>query len=629
MAPDAPTSPHEIASNWLVSFQKACQDVTLADNEAALDALMALLLPNSFWRDSLCLSWDLRTREGAAYIRQFLKEESRLAKAGFHDFTIDTSSSLGGPIHKSLPYEKGVVHDVVEFSFYFQLASPPGRGRGLVRLLKAPDTDEWKAFLIYSVLQSITGHEPTEAAPYGHYEGHTKSWEDVRAEEIAEIEKNPIAVVIGGGTGGLMMATRLRDVGIKVLVVEKNAKVGDTWRNRYDLLTLNTPNNQLTLPKHPFPKNMPLFIPKTKFADFLEFWALDQEVPIWTSSELLPNPTYDATSGTWTLKVKRNGGDEHVLHPKHLIMSTGLASTPDMPSTPGSEDFRGTILHSHSFKNANAWKGKDVVVVGAGVSGMDVALEAEARGANVTIIQRSPMCVLRQTTLKQNITNIWPTDRPVEDSDFFMHGNPLNLTMRLCVDVITPRMQIKEKDLHDCLREKGFLVGWGEELGRGPVGQLGLLYAYAGGFVSDVGCCQRIIDGKIKLKSAVSVVSVEERQVVLTDGSKLDADVLVYATGLKNPRTLLTDLLGEEIMQKTGDLKIWDFDAEGEFNGVYRPTGHPGLWFAMGIHNEMRYLSKLLALQILGHELGLVNAVGKPDGHAKDVALTVNGDSHV
>lgn len=165
--------------------------------------------------------------------------------------------------------------------------------------------------------------------------------------------------------------------------------------------------------------------------------------------------------------------------------------------------------------------------------------------------------MLRQTTLRQNITNIWPVDRPVEDSDFYMHGNPLNLTMRLCVDVITPRMKEREKDLHDALREKGFLVGWGEELGRGPVGQLGLLYAYAGGFgssgsvslfdhthclclVSDVGCCQRIIDGKVKLRSAVGVDHFEEGQVVLSDGSKLDADVVVYAC-VQNPN-LIADI---------------------------------------------------------------------------------------
>ncbi|KAJ7631851.1 FAD/NAD(P)-binding domain-containing protein [Mycena polygramma] len=608
MVSQLPLTPFEIASKWLQSFEKASYDVSHSDKSSALDDFLALLLPNAFWRDSLCLSWDLRTHEGAPKIRQFLQEENRLLNAGFHGFEIDTSSSLGGPVRKTLPYEKGVLHDVVEFSFYFQISSLPGRARGLVRLLRAPETDEWKAYLIYSALQSIAGHEPRDEPHYGHYKGHTQTWEDVRAQELADIEKNPTVVIIGGGTGGLMMASRLRDVGIKVLVVEKNDKVGDTWRNRYDLLTLNTPNSQLTLPKHAFAKNMPLFIPKTKFADFLQFWALDQEIPIWTSAELLPNPTYDATSGKWTLKIVRSG-KEIVLNPKHLILSTGLASTPDMPAIPGAETFKGTVIHSHWFKNANAWAGKNVVVVGAGVSGMDVALEASARQANVTLVQRSPMCVLRQTTLKQNITNIWPADRPVEDSDFLMHGNPLNLTMRLCVDVITPRMKIKEKDLHDALREKGFLIGWGEELGRGPVGQLGLLYAYAGGFVSDVGCCQQIIDGKVKLRSAVSVESVEENQVVLTDGSKLDADVLVYATGLKNPRVLLTELLGNEVMQKTGDLKIWDFDAEGEFNGVYRPTGHPGLWFAIGIHNEMRYLSKLLALQILGRELGLVKEV--------------------
>ncbi|KAJ7319091.1 FAD/NAD(P)-binding domain-containing protein [Mycena albidolilacea] len=561
---------------------------------------MALLLPNAFWRDSLCLSWDLRTKEGAASIRDFLQDNGRLVKANLHGFEIDTSSALGDPVRKTLPYEKAVLHEVVEFTFYFRIGGLPGRGRGIVRLLRAPKSEEWKAYLIYSVLQSIDGHEPNDEPAYGHYEGHTKSWEDVRAEELAEIEKDPTVVVIGGGTGGLMMASRLRDVGLKVLVIERNAQVGDTWRERYDLLTLN---------------NMQTFIPKNKFADWLQYWATNQEIPIWTSAELLPNPTYDSTTGKWTLKIVRNGKDEVILQPKHLIMATGLASSPDMPPTPGSENFKGTILHSHSFKSASAWGGKNVVVVGAGVSGMDVALEADARGANATIIQRSPMCVLRQTTLRQNITNIWPVDRPVEDSDFYMHGNPLNLTMRLCVDVITPRMKEREKDLHDALREKGFLVGWGEELGRGPVGQLGLLYAYAGGFVSDVGCCQRIIDGKVKLRSAVGVDHFEEGQVVLSDGSKLDADVVVYATGLKNPRYLLTKILGDDIMNKTGDLKIWDMDAEGEFNGVYRPTGHPGLWFAMGVHNEMRYLSKLLTLQILGQELGIAKEAVATNGH--------------
>lgn len=157
---------------------------------------------------------------------------------------------------------------------------------------------------------------------------------------------------------------------------------------------------------------MQTFIPKNKFADWLQYWATNQEIPIWTSAELLPNPTYDSTTGKWMLKIVRNGKDEVILQPKHLIMATGLASSPDMPPTPGSENFKGTILHSHSFKSASAWGGKNVVVVGAvssrsfstvghwihinfqGVSGMDVALEADARGANATIIQRSPMYVL-------------------------------------------------------------------------------------------------------------------------------------------------------------------------------------------------------------------------------------------
>lgn len=109
---------------------------------------------------------------------------------------------------------------------------------------------------------------------------------------------------------------------------------------------------------------MPLFIPKTKFADFLQFWALNQEIPIWTSTKFLPNPTYEKSTGEWTVRVDREG-TEVVLHPRHLIFATGLAARPSRPLLSGIENFKGTVIDSHSFKNANGWKGKKVVIIGA------------------------------------------------------------------------------------------------------------------------------------------------------------------------------------------------------------------------------------------------------------------------
>jgi len=232
-----------IASEWLTSFERACSTLTNAtpnDRDAALEQVASLFLANGWWRDALCLSWDYRTHEGTSNIKEFLSQNDRLAKAGFSEFTIDSNSSLGGPLKKTLPYEKAIPLDIVEFSFRFKVASPPGKARAMVRLSRTPeDEEEWKAYVLYTALESIDGYEPSDSPPYGHYEGHTKTWEDVRAEEIASIESDPTVVVVGGGTGGLMMAMRLRDIGIKVLVLERNANVGDTWRNRYDLLTLN------------------------------------------------------------------------------------------------------------------------------------------------------------------------------------------------------------------------------------------------------------------------------------------------------------------------------------------------------------------------------------------------------
>lgn len=172
------TSAAAIAAHWLFSFQKACLNLSQAseDRDAALNSVVAHFLPNGWWRDALCLSWDYRTHEGVPNIRGFLKEGDRLGKAGFHDFKIDADSALGGPVLKKVPSEKAVTIDIVEFSFRFEVASPPGHARAIARLSKDPiateTQDQWKAYIVYTALESIEGHEPPETPHYGHYEGN-------------------------------------------------------------------------------------------------------------------------------------------------------------------------------------------------------------------------------------------------------------------------------------------------------------------------------------------------------------------------------------------------------------------------------------------------------------------------
>ena len=109
---------------------------------------------------------------------------------------------------------------------------------------------------------------------------------------------------------------------------------------------------------------MPEFIPRTKFADYLEFFSIFQDIPCLTSAEMLPNPTYDPETKRWTVRVRHEGKEIKIL-PEHLIMATGALGERKMPTVEGMDAFKGKVFHSDDHRNANDWKGKKIVIVGA------------------------------------------------------------------------------------------------------------------------------------------------------------------------------------------------------------------------------------------------------------------------
>jgi hypothetical protein len=90
--------------------------------------------------------------------------------------------------------------------------------------------------------------------------------------------------------------------------------------------------------------------------------------------------------------------------------------------------------------------------------------------------------MVRLSNVRQNLNHVYPPDRPTEDSDWLLEATPLNLFFRLSNNVLVPMAEQKEKELHEGLRAKGFLLGWGEEMGRGRIGHIGLVYTKFGGF---------------------------------------------------------------------------------------------------------------------------------------------------
>ena len=110
--------------------------------------------------------------------------------------------------------------------------------------------------------------------------------------KVAFESSQPDVVVIGAGQGGLAVAANLGLLGVDTLVLEKNERVGDSWRKRYRSLVLHDPVWADHLPYLPFPASWPIYAAKDKIADWLEFYASAMELNVWTSTEILSS-AYD------------------------------------------------------------------------------------------------------------------------------------------------------------------------------------------------------------------------------------------------------------------------------------------------------------------------------------------------
>lgn len=128
---------------------------------------------------------------------------------------------------------------------------------------------------------------------------------------------------------------------------------------------------------------------------------------------------------------------------------------------------------------------------------------------------------------------------------------------------LTQAISAAEKETIEGLQKAGFKLEFGVE----KAGLLRLYMTRGGGYYIDVGCSQLIIDGKIKVKqSPEGITGFKPNALVLKDGSELEADVVVLATGYDNMRTTVRKILGDKVADRCRD--VWDLDEEGEINAV-------------------------------------------------------------
>jgi hypothetical protein len=397
---------------------------------------------------------------------------------------------------------------------------------------------------------------------------------------------------------------------VPTLIIDKEHAVGDNWRNRYHQLVLHDPVWFDHLPYIPFPETWPVFTPKDKLADWFEMYARTLDLNIWTSSEM-ESGSWDESSQRWTVEIKRHGSqsksnpETRTLHPRHIILATGHSGKPHLPEIPGMDSFKGDVLkHSSAFEGAQRdgrGKGKRAVVVGACNSAHDICQDFVEQGyESVTMVQRSTTCVVSSKAASEVLLGAAFSESgpPIEDADLLVWGLPAEVVKAIHYD-LTEQQVAMDAHLLQSLSKAGF------GLDRGP-DNCGLFIKYlqrGGGYYFEVGASQLIAEGKIRVEHGREVAEILPHGLRLQDGTVLEADEMVFATGYDNMRTQARELFGDGVADHIDD--VWGFGEDGETRTLWQRTAHPGFWLHAGNLALCRYYSRVLALQIKAQLEGL------------------------
>jgi cation diffusion facilitator CzcD-associated flavoprotein CzcO len=574
------------AENWLAQFEDA-----LAKPDDG--ALKTLFLSDSYWRDVLALSWNFQTINGADAILKELKAHAR--RAAPSGFAIDPDRRAPRKVMRA-----GT--NAIEAIFKFETAV--GRGSGIIRLI--PDEangNTLKAWTLLTELGELKGFE--EQLGTGRPRGNAYSrdfrgpnWLDLRKASAAYADHDPTVLVIGGGQSGLCIAARLKQLNVDTLIVDREKRIGDNWRKRYHALTLHNQVQVNHLPYMHFPPNWPTYIPKDKLANWFEAYVETMELNFWTETEF-ESGSYDEKEGRWAVTLRRADGRQRMMHPRHVVLATGVSGIPSVPDIAGIKDFAGKVVHSSQYDDGEHWKGKRAIVIGTGNSGHDIAQDLWSSGAEVTLVQRSSTLIVSIEPSAQLVYAPY-NDGTLEDNDLIATSMPLKLA-RKSHAITAEKSKELDKELLAGLEHVGFKLDFGED-------NTGWQFKYltrGGGYYFNVGCSDLIVRGEIALKQFADIDTFVAGGAKMKSGETVSADLVVLATGYKRQEELVRKLFGEQVVTRVGP--IWGFGEEQELRNMYTRTGQPGLWFIAGGLAQCRIGSKHLALQIKAIEEGLLS----------------------
>lgn len=564
-----------------------------------IDEAISMFADDCYWRDLIAFTWNIKTVEGHDEVRDMLQSQLQFAKP---------TKWLVAPGEAATDAD-GVAESWITFE------TDVARGYGLIRLKGG------KIWTLLTVMSELKGHEEKSGftRPLGAKHGQdlgAKTWKEEREEEARTLgyETQPYVLVIGGGQGGIALGARLRQLGVPTIIVERNERPGDSWRKRYKSLCLHDPVWYDHLPYIDFPKNWPVFAPKDKIGDWLEFYTKVMELNYWTRSTV-KSAKWNETEKEWSVVIDRDG-EMVILRPKQLVFATGMSGKPNIPSVKGQDRFKGEQQHSSRHPGPDGYKGKNVVVIGSNNSAHDICAALCEAGVDVTMVQRSSTHIVRSEPLMKHGLGALYSEEALQNgvttakADLIFASLPYRI-MNEFQKPIYDKIRELDADFYAALEKAGFQLDFGSD-GSG----LFLKYLRRGsGYYIDIGASQLIIDGKIKLASG-QIEEITETSVRLANGTELPADLIVYATGYGSMNGWVEDIIDQETADKVG--KVWGLGSEtpkdpgpweGEQRNMWKPTQQEALWFHGGNLHQSRHYSQYLSLQLKARMEGIETPV--------------------
>ncbi|KAH6758149.1 Flavin-binding monooxygenase family protein [Perilla frutescens var. frutescens] len=351
------------------------------------------------------------------------------------------------------------------------------------------------------------------------------------------MEQKTTVVIVGAGPAGLATSACLNQKNIPNIVLEREDCAASLWRKRaYDRLKLHLAKEFCELPHMPFPPNAPTFVPKNVFVEYLdEYSSRFQISPLYHC--IVVSATFDQGEDNWVIVAQdaRSGTTEKWVA-KFLVVATGENSEGSIPSILGLDSYKGEVLHSNGYDNGERFKEREVLVVGSGNSGMEIAFDLSNWGARTSIVIRSPVHILSENMVRLG----------------------MKLLAYLPVNVVD-NLVIMLADM-----KHGNLSSYGIQ--RPKMGPFFLKKETGRSAVIDVGTVGKIRAGEIKVFPSIEMIN--GNQVEFSNGRSGNFDAIVFSTGYSSTvRRWLKDdggLFGEDGMPMKKAKHHW----KGE-NGLY------------------------------------------------------------